>query len=645
MKIEDRDMSKEAANGTISNPNAMLRPMPAAIPMESNDFPLINEQEDKRDNGGFRITALPAAILGAIIGGAIAKKQSAKMALNQNAAQPSATRRQPSGFEHKNYYDQMNHLSSNMRVIFTPISAVYVVKDGVRDIPLETIEIEEMNEDMYAAWKNKDHQYYKNLLLNKMYSDIRFAEKEFAKRIVENQMDLRKTINKQAFDDLDFEDLTDVELFHYASSAEDFFEKENSAVDKVAEILIESMDDEIEYVLSEANFERPFDKYAGAITDVLKMVPFINKEDRVSSAQGKYLNPSYLKNNVRIGFFPDRVIFIVDGKLVGTLSVMAMNEEGFEHFQERNVTFFEDYFKKEIRKGIARLNEKFPSQNIGQEKTAAATKLKAEDIFVDNNVHPAVYFLLLTAKYGYEWVDFDGHALVSIIEKDFALTRPIGDIALNKVLSVKAANNSDVVFTSPHAFEKIIRSMNGKPVNFLLRETQDLDLEDFVFGLDAINRITPYDNVYDNFSPEVYDYLVKTLADKQNYIWGVNVTGTDEERQFATLLNYSLLSELNKRFTALISTEQEKNDIINENELIFNTSLKLMDAAYEQLSKAPDTNLGEFLRAVLGNSGIDKNISEIIVRQVIKNVVLDTVLDKREFELIGMLTDLGLHNQ
>lgn len=631
MRIEEHEIFKEAAFGTISNPNAMPIPMPAAIPAEAGIF--YEKKNDEKPNK-FGIGAVPAAIIGALIGNAFGKHQTKSQPLPIMI--PEAPKQK---LQKGNYYDQIKHLSDNLRIIFTPISVVYVVKNGAKETPLDTIETDEMNEDMKEAWSNRDYAYYKNLLLTKMHSEIQFAEKAFAKKILEKQMGLNNSINKQASEnlDLDFDDITDVELYHYAECTEAFFQKENAITEKVAQLLLDDLDDGVEYVIAEPFLDRPFDKYAGAIADAFDFISF-GKKENIASLQGKYLNPSYLVNNLKIGFFPDRVVFIVDNKLVSTLPMLSMNEEGFEHFRQQDKKFFKDFFKKEVRKGFARLNH-----NSGKQEKIAEEQLTTENIFINNGVHPAIYFLLLTSKYGYEWVDFDSAALIQIIEKEFALTRPIGDIPINKIFSIKASNNGHVAYTSRHVFEKIIRSFNNKPIDFLTRENNDLNLEDFIFGLDAMNRVTPYDNIYDNFSPEVYDYIVKVLADKENYVWGVNVTGTPEEEQFITILNYSLLNELNKRFTALINNDKEKNDIISKNELIFNMTLQLIDATNEQLSKVPELNIGDFLRSTLSTSTIDKNTTEIIIRQVVKNVVLDQELDKKEQILMRQLTDLGLY--
>jgi hypothetical protein len=642
MRIEEHEFIKTAE--TISNPNPGMRIMPMAIPSEYG----FSETEDEKTKGtGFHIGALPAALIGAVIGSAITKKHTERPLISPptgNIRPP----RQPmkTGYGDKSYYDQMTHLSDNLRVIFTPVSVVYLVKDGLKEVPLETIEVEEMNDEMHKEWQDKNHDYFKNLLLNKMRSDIQFAERAFAKKVLERQMGIAQEINKDAsVSEIDFEDMTDVELFHYAAITDDFFEKDNPIIEKVADFVVGDVcEDNTMYIIAEAYLDRPFDKYAGAVADVASLFPFNKKDGNVKSSQGKYLNPIFLTNNVKVGFFPDRVIFIVDGKLVSTLKATSMDEECFEHFGQKDLGFFQDYFKKRVRIGTARLNDRYPS-NDPAEKTASVEKITMEDIFYKNDIHPAVYFLLLTAKYGAEWIEFDNAALIQIIEKDFALTRPISDIPLNKIFCVKTLNASTTSFTSRHVFEKIIRSFNNKPIDFMTRENTDLDLEDFVFGLDAMNRVTPNDNIYDNFSPEVYDYIVKTLADHDNYIWGVNVTGSPEEEQFITILNYSLLSELNNRFTASISNNAEKDDIIKENELIFNTSLRLIDAVMEQQEKTPELNIGEYLRSAFKNAKIDQDIVEIIIRKVVKNVVLDAALDEKEQTLMQQLIDLKLHNE
>lgn len=639
MRIEEHEIFKEA--GTISNPSPIMRQMPSAIP---SSFSLPQEEKENDRKNNFFVTALPSAIIGAIIGGAVGKSQAAKRSLPVVPMEQNQSRTHNNSFGKKNYYEQMKHLADNLKIIFTPLSIVFIVKDGAREITLDTIEVDEMNDDMKNAWKNRDSAYFRSMLFNKMNSEIQFAEQAFAKKIVERQMGLNNSLNKNAStSDVDFDDLTDVELCHYASLTENFFASETSVTEKVATYIFDSLDDAVEYTIAEARLDRPFDKYAGAVGDVLQSVKFGNIKDTLFG-KDKYMNPGFLNGNLKVGFFPDRVIFSVDGKLISTLLVTSMNEEGFDNFQKRNIDFFKNYFKQSVKKGMARLNAN-GQLSTGQEKTAAEDAITMSDIFVRNDISPIVYFLLLTSKYGHEWVNFDNTALISIIEKDFYLTRSIGDIPLNKIYSVKVANISDTIYESRHAFEKVIRSVNNKPIDFFVRENTDLNLEDFVFGLDIINRVTPYDNIYDNFSPEVYDYMVKVLANREIYAWTVNVTGTEEENQFITMLNYSLLTELNKKFTALLTNEKEISDISKGNQFILEMTLELYPQVLAQSNQYPDSDVGIICRNILASNGISNEYAEIITRQIVRNVVLDRQLDVREENLKQVLAQLGLYRE
>lgn len=628
-------MFKEASTDgphIYAAPEIYNTPSPRAV-KQSVDFP--NEEKDRH------VIAKPGTVIGALIGSAIAynKVQNQKI-LNSVPISPPMEKK-PKVQKHPGYVDQMNNIVNNLRVIFTPVSVIYVVKNGTSELTLDTIERNEMNEDMLLAWRNKDQIYYKNLFLNKMQTDIQLAEQEFMKRVINKQMELQKGVNKTAgVSEVDVDDLTTPELFCYASTVKNFFERDTDITNKVASVITNDIDDGVEYIISETRLDRPFDKYAGVVGDALNAIGFNSSSKDLDSLQKKYLNPNYIKKKVKVGFMPDRVIFVVDDKIVNTLNVLSMNEEGFEHFQKKDKDFFKKYFERDVKLGIARLNEN-KMTNISFEKKAEE-QLDTENIFIKNNVNPIVYFLLLIKKYGYQWVDFDSHALIKAVEKDFLLSRPIADIPINKIMSAKVANNGNTVYTSRHAFEKVIRSFNNKPIDFLTREVEDLELKDFVFGLDILNRVTPYDNIYDNFSPEVYDYIVKALADKETYVWGVNVTGTEEEFQFMTILNYSLLSELNSRFTALIDDPEQKNDIIKDNETIFDTSLLLIDMVNTQKKKNENINIKELINAYLLRTDIKKDLYEIITRQVMINVSLDNDLNLKEQELLKQLSDLNL---
>jgi hypothetical protein len=146
-----------------------------------------------------------------------------------------------------------------------------------------------------------------------------------------------------------------------------------------------------------------------------------------------------------------------------------MNEDAFSHFEKQDKLYFVDMFNKETKKGVARIKGRIPT-NSEKIKDESIQEKKAADqgigqIFERNDVHPVIYFTLLTRKYGGDWMAFDPDVLIKVIETDFELSAGIGDIALNKILSIQVANNSTSVYESKHAFEKVVRAFNDKPAN------------------------------------------------------------------------------------------------------------------------------------------------------------------------------------
>jgi hypothetical protein len=631
-KIFDSEFIKEAF--TISNPNPQTVHIPEGTPLESPFAQFTNPAEKQEEKGIFGIKVTPLAIAGAITGALIGKAKSDRAKINAGLPTFAPQQSEPQKI---GYQEQMQKLIKNLRVLFTPISAVYIVKDGGRDITLDVIETSEMTEEMHKAWETKNDIYFKNLMLNKMHSEIQFAEKAFAKKILEGQM---KMMNKTASFSDSF-DMTDQEMDFYSDVLGTVMAKSSEEIsEKLASLSLKNAQEDCEeYVLAEARLDRPFDKYAGIVADTLDFIsPTKRKEAKL---QRNLMDPKWLRNNATVGFFPDRVIFAADNKLIGTLPIINMNEEGYNRFSAGDADYFKEFLYQESRKGLARIGKKEDMEKDASEESVAT--LSEESIFYEAGIHPVVYFLKLTQKYGFEWVDFSSHAIMQMIEKDFALKRPIDDIALNKILSIKIANSGDKVYLNRHAFEKVVRSFNDKPVDFMERETDDLDLQDFAIALDALNRVTPYDNVYDNFSPEVYNYMAQVLADKENYIWGINISGTDEEMSFITLMNYTVLDKLNKKFLAAAENDNQISDIIDKNERIFNLALQLLDMFNEFVAGGDSGEIAmEKIRAVSSENVREKDVTEIAIKQVAKAAVIDSLLGSKESDMLAQINSLGI---
>jgi hypothetical protein len=596
---------------------------------------------------GFNIGATPGALIGALTGAYIANKKARTDALKR---QIELDKHGPS--LDGNYYSQAQNIVEHLKVIFTPISVIYVVKNGTKETTIDTIETSEMNKDMYAAWQHKDYNYYKNLMLTKMYSEMQVVENGFAKKFLEKQNEFQTQIIKKASvnDDKEVEcpysvdDLTDVELMEHVANAKDLYAKHSQITEKIAGVLMDTIDkDTIEYVIP-LQLERPFDKYAGFTSDPISFMGFNANSKDIKAMQGKFLDPHYLSNKVKVGFMPDRVIFTADNQLMGTLLAMSMNTDGFEHFQNQDKKYFINYFNEEVKRGIMRMKGKIeansPQINARQlEKKASSTSIK--QIFERSDIHPVLYYLALTQKYGFDWFNFDPHALVKIIEIDFGIDDAIEAIPLNKILSIQVLNNSETPYVSYHAFEKVIRGLCGKRIDFFKREISDMDIDDIAFAIDVMDRVTPHDDIYDNFGPDIYDYLVKVLAENETYVYEPTViVGSPTEQQFNQILNYSLLSSINDKMIASINPDDKlEEETIKNNETIFDLSQMILKAFRNQQDrgKVGFTQVKKFIDLMLEKLSVKKDLRPIISKQIIKNASLDEFLTQMEVVLSEQL--------
>jgi hypothetical protein len=397
----------------------------------------------------------------------------------------------------------------------------------------------------------------------------------------------------------------------------------------MASVLLDMVDDGTEIRIS-WGFERPVEKYA-SLAQNLSFLGFGGSSKDIKALQGSYLNPHYLKNKVKVSFLPDRVLFIVDNKVISTLLAIAMNEDGFKQFQEQNQDYFANYFAKQAKLGLARMNGQVPPpSNIKIEKKAASNNIS--QIFERVDIHPAIYFMALTKKYTIEWMNFDIDVLISIIEKDFNLENGIEDTALNKILSIQTCNTSQIPYQSLHAFEKIIRCFNNKPVNFLEREINDMGMVDIAFGIDIMDRVTPYDDIYDNFSNEVFGHIIQILANSDvRFFLPSAITKSEKEPEFYDKLNGGLLEAINRSDIDRIEDETIEAQALKNNQRIYEVSLGMVGPVRKQIEKNKDMDADSFISMLLKKMNIPAQpVGDAIKTQILKNLRLDNVLKARE---------------
>jgi len=565
---------------------------------------------------------LPGSILGSITGSIIAGNK--VKAENLQRRMEEEDRTALSG----NYYNQAQNIVNNLKVVFTPFGVIYIVKDGPKETTIENINTNEMNTAMYSAWQAKDAEYFKNILLNKMQSELQFVEQMFAKKMVEKQLGINNTIKQEKKASIDFNDLTLYETLEYVSKMKDMYSKQNEATEKIASLLINEMDErEDDYVIS-LKLERPVEKYA-FFGEALKFMGLEVGSKDIKSLQGKFLNPSHLNNRVQVGFLPDRVVFIVDNKVMSSLLAMDMNEEGFENFNKSNEGYFRNLFKEEAKKGMLRIQGKIPPNSPlmkMQEKKASFEDNDLSQIFKRNDIHPLIYYKALTKTFGDTWISWDGNALVKAIENSFNLKDGVPSIPLNKILSIEVCNSSYTPYTSKHAFEKIIRGFTEKSVNFMEREISDITPEDLALGIDALDLVTPNDDIYDNFNHEVFSHIIEILLiNNCKIFYPSEMTDSVLKDEFYSQLNEYLLNATNKKDIEAIDNKKLESKTISNNTIINKVSLSILNNI-RKVKKSSDFDNIKFISDVLNKTSIEDNIKSIIEKQVTNNIFLDEVL-------------------
>lgn len=572
------------------------------------------------DKSAFDISVNPASLVSSITGAMVARQVVKADMLKRQMENDNTTVLQG------NYYSQVQNLLQNLKIIFTPFGVVYAVKNGPKEITIETIGTDEMVTSMYQAWQRKDYDFFKNLLLNKMHSEIQFVEHEFAKNLIEKQMALQNGIKKTASEIVPADDLTFIEVIEHVASIKALYEKHTEGTEKLANILLSMVSDFPSYNLG-WEFQRPLEKYASFADAISFLGLNLNSKD-IRSLQGEYLNPNYLNNRVKVAFLPDRVIFSVDNKMISSLLAMDMNETAFKAFDNQNEKFFENFFKEESKRGILRMKGKLPpdSDLVKKNIEKVAEDRSLASIFNNGNIHPFIYYLTLEKTFGNEWMNWDSYALVKSIEDEFDLKNGISDIPLNKLLSIQASNVSLISYQSYHAFEKILRSLTDKQINFTEREINDITTQDIAFGLDVLDTVTPFDNTYDNFSQETISHIISILVNNNCKLFlPSKVLNSQEKNHFYHELNKYLLDEFNRVEIQGLNNDELESQIIQENEIIQKTGLAILDQVRKYSSKS-GFEYESFVDALLEKLGVPEKLRSIISTQVFTNIVIDKYL-------------------
>lgn len=566
----------------------------------------------------FEINIPVPAIVGAITGAGVANKTMKNQLAKQQEERDNTV------ILSGDYYHQVDNMANNMKVTFTPFSVIYSLKNGPMFAQFETIPTESMNRDMYVAWQNRDSVYFKNLLLNKIKAEIQFAEQQYARNIINKHLEMGKQAGY---------DFAPFEVFHYADNLYQVYQKEN--MDKVAAVMLTGYEDEIVKIALTIEDPKLFSNTIGGDLSFMK----IRGNNNLDEMQGKFLSPRYLKLHGKVAFLPDRVLFIVDNLVVTSLLAFDMNAEAFDRFEAMDHEYFLDHFEREGKMGLRRMAAKLPEKkNLNKE--AAAIVIDIKDIFVNNFVHPLIYYKTLTDKYTVKWLSFDARALVKILETDFELIEPICDIALNKILASQAVNETVPPFTVPHAFEKMIRSFVELPINWMIPQSDDITPEQFAYGLECFDIVTPDNDTYDDFDEEVFTYLIKNLSRSNVKIFAPdrNMSRSLEHMEFFQVLNEFLLNTNEATAIEGITDLKQRADIIEREDKLYHALDQTLSAIKEN---KVDINEADLKKTLIEN-GCPDEILDLALEEIRRCLEIDLYLVRQNDILSAQMEVYGI---
>lgn len=468
---------------------------------------------DMVEKVAFNVAIDPASVLGAMAGGYVANRIQNK-AMAERAEADQERLRQQHTIEN-GYYSQVSNVLANLKIVFTPINVIYSVGGQV----FEILSVNEMTPDMKRAFLQQDAGYFRDLLVNKMNMELQLAEQAFSRMLLSNQGVNQASFQEQQAALLDI----DEDTFGLLKTAAE-------QTDIILHIPV-NFDALRPFDHSQLFFNpREFSKVAG-IFDY-----FSHKDDDV-------LTMDDLEKQVNVGFLPDRVVFLHNGQLLEQLPVLFMNQEGYDAFRRQDKQFFLNFFKHkahDIAAGVAKDVADDAAGHIGKEGEVAEeseehiaasepeeqTAASLEEVvthlgslrtfsplerahinfFRDADIHPLLYDKILSDKYGDDWATHELEALLKQVEIDFHLDKGLGQSAIDKIGMIYAAKSEDSsVFLTPLTFEKFMRAMNNKDVDFSDFQG-NLEFEEVLFGFDIAKALRG-DDVYDESHTTVSQYV------------------------------------------------------------------------------------------------------------------------------------------
>jgi len=436
------------------------------------------------------------------------------------------------------HYTQIENLSKDLKVMFTPFTAVYMLRNTVVD----AINVDKMTSAQKSAWRNKDHTYFKNLLVNKVYLDAQASEQMFIRKLIDSESGLRAgTFSTKT---AATHDVGIVEMLEKMAMLSSIFQASSTSplMDKYAATVVDAVvTNAVEEVLDFdlGAFKMAADEDYDIGTEKLAIFGIGNNANTIT--------PKDISKGVKVVFLPDRVLYIVDNIVITQTNTYDMSEEDYSKFVKRDGKYFKSKVvsmsktaSSELTKEAADLNladgtQEIPAHvvdvvtpapvlepeqsildeyKVGMADEEELDKIAelSESLFIEENIDPKVYYLWLTRQFGTDWFSWDVETMSSMIADLTGIV--VNGIVADKLAFLVMILNSNSPYTGYHTFEKIIRSFNNRDIDFDLRES-NIELHEFVWGLRTMSAVASAvdDNIYDNMSEHVFGYMLEVLVD------------------------------------------------------------------------------------------------------------------------------------
>jgi len=616
-----------------------------------NDFEIVLPKEDTENKlmkkNAASIDISPASIL-SVLSGYLSSKYVAdkqRQIKDRNVAQQKLG---------PDYYSQVDNLMEDLDIVFTPFSVLFVVNG----LTVDVLDTSDMTEEMRVAWSERNKDYFKNLLVNKMNMEIQLAEQMFARSLIDRNMQLKDRIDKMASLNSNSFDSEDDSSFVKKCSSSDVYgyvdgiidlTKNLGKSDKFFSFMVKEAqdicDEELEIPLSLSNI-KPFDKTAEFFGSKILSFLGLGPRDNISLLQKKMYNPGYIYNNVDIRFFPDRVLFVLDDETVfAQLSNFGMDEHAFERFREQDADYFKDLLLDKMKDGFTAWHDSDEDLKSQEKQASKADNRDPKyDLFSQKDIHPKIYYLALMDRFNSDWINWEVEVLIKNIEEEFGLSEEIRDVPLNKILFLQLICKKQVeIVEDYHLFEKCIRSFNNKDVDFVEREPV-VSLGEFLVGLRIIDDIGDIQDIFGEMSDRVYDYIVEMLMEsKYRAVNHLILTESESEKEFSQDLNTSLFNSWNAIECEDVFDSDEKSLIRERNKTMQIIIIKIVDIFREKKFVVDEDMVLSMVDKFLDKLDIKEDyIIQIISLNVVMNLASDMYLKKTENSLDEQLE---LYNQ